>query len=332
MNLRRRVRLKRLPTPGKRFTLAVIVLALWSSVIAYLKYFIDTEYLDSALASQLQRTVLTDTALWRGETPICYVGYCGPWIEEAFFSHFQDSYESSRRMKRIYLPIFWTNCHLHCQAEDKHKLQEYIDSLERGFSYFTVIQLARGIHHVFLKISIPDDLDILFYTAGGMNHGRMVRNVPIPLLNNPLSRSNRTKKFLVTFLGSTDTHRVRKDLSDMYSESFSFQKNDEWKTIMEQSYYSLCPRGFGPTSFRLYESILLGSIPIYVWEDELILPFQEFLHWKDFSIIVNSSEIHTILDRVVKSDFVKMSKALDNVKDYFTFDFVCSYIMNNAQQ
>ena len=37
---------------------------------------------------------------------------------------------------------------------------------------------------------------------------------------------------------------------------------------MRDSLFSLCPRGYGPTSFRLYESIQLGSIPVYIAEDD----------------------------------------------------------------
>ena len=42
------------------------------------------------------------------------------------------------------------------------------------------------------------------------------------------------------------------------------------------------PRGYGPTSFRLYESIEMQSIPIYI-SDEFILPYSNIIDWENFA-------------------------------------------------
>ena len=36
-----------------------------------------------------------------------------------------------------------------------------------------------------------------------------------------------------------------------------------FKQIMSKSYFSICPRGYVSTSFRLYESIQAGIVPVY---------------------------------------------------------------------
>lgn len=40
-----------------------------------------------------------------------------------------------------------------------------------------------------------------------------------------------------------------------------------WEALIQGSVFHLCPRGNGPTSYRLYESLQAGTIPIYVWEE-----------------------------------------------------------------
>lgn len=46
-----------------------------------------------------------------------------------------------------------------------------------------------------------------------------------------------------------------------------------WEHVMRESSFSLAPRGLGRTSFRLFETMHLGLIPIYVWDDYEWLPY-----------------------------------------------------------
>ena len=48
---------------------------------------------------------------------------------------------------------------------------------------------------------------------------------------------------------------------------FTDEQFNSYKDLISESYFSLCPRGYGPTSFRLYESISLGTVPIYISDD-----------------------------------------------------------------
>ena len=50
------------------------------------------------------------------------------------------------------------------------------------------------------------------------------------------------------------------------------QDADKFKQLISESYFSL-PRGYGPTSFRLYESIKSGTVPVYI-SDEHFLPYK----------------------------------------------------------
>lgn len=302
-------------------------LAVFFSIYVGGFYTIIFRHASDSLGDDLQGNIMAETSEWRNFTEICYAGYCGPWIEEYFFSSFNTMHAKERRaIQRVYLPIYWTSCHLFCSSEQKQRLEEYVTALDRRTSYFTVIQVAQGIHHVLLKIKLPDDLNILFFTAGGINKGMMAHNIPIPLVKGPLQPRNLDKKYLLTFVGSLDTHPVRQRLNTMYNTTYSFEQTDDWQEMMEQSKFSLCPRGYGPTSFRIFESILLGSIPVYVWEGEYLLPFSDMLDWDTFSIRIHSSEIETLSERIMQRDYEAMTTALRQVREYFTLAHTSIYI------
>ena len=42
-------------------------------------------------------------------------------------------------------------------------------------------------------------------------------------------------------------------------------KLQNWIRFIQDSQFHLCPRGAGPTSYRLYESLQTETIPIYIW-------------------------------------------------------------------
>lgn len=52
-----------------------------------------------------------------------------------------------------------------------------------------------------------------------------------------------------------------------------WRRNDAWKRVTADSALVLATRGVGATSFRLYESLAAGRVPVYVWRDLLWLPY-----------------------------------------------------------
>jgi hypothetical protein len=61
---------------------------------------------------------------------------------------------------------------------------------------------------------------------------------------------------------STDQRAEQKKEDDSKAEEFT--------TLMMNSIFTLCPSGSGPNSIRLWEAILLGSIPIILSETHLL--------------------------------------------------------------
>jgi hypothetical protein len=126
------------------------------------------------------------------------------------------------------------------------------------------------------------------------------------------------KDILYSFVGAPTSH-VRKKLfcMELSDDSCVITKRPKWhfwlseekralfeneyKDILSRSRFSLCPRGTGPNTIRLWESLQAGAIPIII-SDTLTLP-QGIVNWHDCVIWIKQKEFlknSSIIDRVVK--------------------------------
>ena len=109
-----------------------------------------------------------------------------------------------------------------------------------------------------------------------------------------------------------------------FFESTTVIKN--YNEILSRSIFTLAPRGFGYTSFRLFEAIHCESIPIYVWEDKCALPFSDILDWKTFSIVININEIDNLPNLLKEVNIEVMQENVRKVKEKFTYEYITEYI------
>lgn len=61
--------------------------------------------------------------------------------------------------------------------------------------------------------------------------------------------------------------------------------------------YVLCVRGTGNFSVRLYETLMMGRIPIFVNTD-CLLPFEDYIDWKSHVVWVDWKDRHRIAEKV----------------------------------
>jgi hypothetical protein len=111
----------------------------------------------------------------------------------------------------------------------------------------------------------------------------------VPCIYRAVRRTERPKDILASFIGSFSTHPSRPELLKLAGEDVVVEQREWWGTgqtesspnrvrydeVMERSRFTLCPRGFGPTSMRLPDAILCGSIPIMI--DDKTRPFGQDL-------------------------------------------------------
>lgn len=68
---------------------------------------------------------------------------------------------------------------------------------------------------------------------------------------------------------------------------------------IRDSDYVLCVRGAGNFSVRLYETLAMGRIPVFVNTD-CILPLEHVIHWKKHMVWVEFDERHSINEKIIE--------------------------------
>jgi hypothetical protein len=68
---------------------------------------------------------------------------------------------------------------------------------------------------------------------------------------------------------------------------------------MVESDYVLCARGAGNFSYRLYETLSCGRIPVFV-DTDCVLPLDFAVRWRDFCVWVDERDLESIGDRVAE--------------------------------
>lgn len=66
---------------------------------------------------------------------------------------------------------------------------------------------------------------------------------------------------------------------------------------MLQSPYALVARGAGNFSYRLYEVLSCGRIPVFI-DTDCVLPFDEFIDWKKQMLWIDRSELSQIAEKL----------------------------------
>jgi FkbM family methyltransferase len=183
-----------------------------------------------------------------------------PSFEEYFLDNYKDNLSD-----RVYLPILWTGYYkLNKYGQyipGMRNLQNFLDGLDRSKKYFSVIQYDDGC------LSNIKGLDIKFYSMGCKG------DYQLPLICQPHGRVTVEKNIFASFIGR-ETHPIRKKVlelkgKDGYLISTEPTGIDAYRHILASSLFTLCPRGYGKTSFRIAEALEQGSIPVYISDEHL---------------------------------------------------------------
>ena len=223
---------------------------------------------------------------------------------------------------RTFLPIHWTAIYVNSgYGKDKGELQKYLNSLDKSKQYFTIIQYDDGI------LEDISGLDILVYSMGCKKEGYY----PIPLVcqptnNNPQKSDEKLIGF--SFTGA-NTHPIREKLVQEwgvkmgYDVSFNSMSHDDYIKQLKETAFALCPRGYGVTSFRLYEAMAFGCIPVYI-SDEFWEPFN--LPFTEYGIKITEDQIKDIPEILKGIDIPKIQA---KVRGYYESYFVYSNCANS---
>jgi hypothetical protein len=248
---------------------------------------------------------------------------------------------------RKYIPAFWTNFQVHPSFGNpylRHHMQmalvQYVQENPSPTGYFVVVQHDDGC-----LLQLPQNT--LVYSGGGTG------NIMLPLIYEDLSHTlARTPKLgfqektiLCSFVGN-DTHKVRTKMTEVLSGIPGFQlgTKKEWTTTVPQdkqhdfiettrkSKFALAPRGYGRSSFRFYEILELGTVPIYIWDDIEWLAYKKIVDHSKFAISIHVSQLDQLEEKLLAIDekrYTEMLEYYQQIRTVFELDFMCKYITQN---
>lgn len=192
--------------------------------------------------------------------------------------------------------------------------------------------------------------NLIVFNAGGATTG--FKQIPIPLIKGELQYEKLNAKKDI-WLSSTIVKRhfpVRKKLFENFrfynvtdemlekmrpfeipgnsTKQFIHYQGEQFKQVIQRSIFHLCPRGFGRTSFRLYEAVQLGTIPIYIWDDVNWIPYGNLM--ERIGVIIHVSQIEDLFDilNTISNDELEFKfQQIKKFKHWFTYPGITKYIL-----
>lgn len=245
-----------------------------------------------------------------------------PDNETEFERWYFENYDNQQE-EREYLPVFWTAyyCRHKFGADEiaMRRLQQLLNRLDTSKKYYTIIQYDGGLLHDVSHLDIK-----VFSMSGGRT------DYPLPLISMAHEHNQMfTRYYLANFIGKM-THPIREKLRllSWFKEGkenwyFSDQPHDlkQYCHKIAQSVFTLCPRGFGPTSFRIQEALQYGSIPVYI-SDEFVIPHNT--PFEQYGVIIEAKDagrVHEILTAIPPEEIARKQAAIPEIyKKYFTYE------------
>jgi len=256
--------------------------------------------------------------------------HVGDYLEDYFYNNFLIKMP---KLNTNYIGISWTT--LYCDNK-KEGLQEFLNNLPENDNYFTVSQHDDAPIEKFPKNTI-------IFSAGGNVQGQNI--IPIPLVCSPLpvqiTKNSHKPNLLACFVGSY-THPIRKILLNVckpINDIIFYMRQSTGKPLLKNEFemfidyalnskFCLCPRGYGLNSFRIYESMQLGCIPVII-TDKFYLPWEDELDWKDFSVLITENDIPN-LEHILRSySEEKINYMKNKINELWPIYFSLDGVYNN---
>ena len=88
---------------------------------------------------------------------------------------------------------------------------------------------------------------------------------------------------------------------------------EEYMKHLQDNCFNVCMRGAGNFSYRLYETMMMGRIPIIIDSDQ-VFPFENLLDYNEFSIMVRVGELRNINNIISKWLSDKTDQDIENIQ------------------
>jgi hypothetical protein len=273
--------------------------------------------------------------------------HTGDYLEQYFFNFYLKNQQQFELLKYKYIPVLWTDLYLYSPTLID-QLQKDLNELDENCYYFTVSQHDDAPYQNLPKNTVK-------FSAGG----NIPNCIPIPLICSPIPNiPNLTQKdVFCSFVGSITqpiqgwgkiSYDIRMKMLEAlvnnpdyilkpkhWSPEIKQDRKDLFLDITARSKFTLCPRGYGASSFRLYEAIQLKSVPIYIYYQKPYLPFSSKINWNDAVILINENEISEIDQRLKSISDEKYHQMINYGQEiypkFFTLEGMCANILEDLK-
>jgi hypothetical protein len=266
----------------------------------------------------------------------------GRYMEEYFYDYMMN-HKDRINSDRVYIPAFWTNIQIHPGFQSMRDglnilLKRAYSLMPEGTKYFTIVQADLGV-----ELFLPKDTLVFGACYGDIPLPLIYEDTTNKLLNTP--RYNFPKNNLASFVGTYTTHLLRNKLFTLFGRkpTMKFVAKGDWTNSVPQnladvfiqttlqSKFCLAPRGYGRSSFRFFEAMLLDCIPVYFWDDIEWLPYKDVLDYSKFSVSIQEADMsrtYDILRSISEEKYRSMLEEMRKVGHYFTLEGMSDYILN----
>jgi hypothetical protein len=273
----------------------------------------------------------------------------GKILEEYFYEYYRNKVINT---KVKYLPLYWTNIINHYSNNNINLIKNTLNKLNvieemknNEKKFFTITQHDDGFFNLF-----ETNLNNLYIFSAGKYYNSN-NNIDIPLIYDGFEEHSLVQKnlknnyeieYLYSFIGNYDTHPIRKIMFNKLNVKSKFNKyfrnpvsredgTEEFVVNTLKSKFGLAPRGYGCTSYRLYEIFLLGRVPVYIHDNECKIPYKEIFDFKEICVLIHIDDIDNleqILSSISDSEYQRMLDNYQRYKHLFTINGLCEYIIN----
>jgi len=270
----------------------------------------------------------------------------GFYMEEYFLDYMIANNLIYDKQNRLYLPVLWTNFQIQGwfnqkQYEMQYILDNYIKENPCSNGYFTMVQHDDGP-----KLRLPENTIVYGACTGDIILPLIYEDIKCELLKNAIQCDFNNKNILCSFVGSI-THNIRSYIKEEFSNNndYFIKTTENWTDNIDEnkqtdfisvtcnSKFAFAPRGYGRSSFRFFEILKLGVIPIYVWDDIEWLPYKDTINidYSKFCISIhindlNLNKLDDILKNIDKYKYNSMLSEYNKVKHMFELEEMCKYI------
>lgn len=224
-----------------------------------------------------------------------------------------------------YLPMMWSYWQLanNYGRDNRPQMEQYLKTIVKAPEKTFTISEADWEPNFEIKMKV--------FSANTTDNGWTA--IPLMTLPHKLPDVIPQKEILASFVGNVSNWPMRLMMNEVLrnrEDTFIVQskKGEElFVKTMLMSYTALCPRGSALGSYRFYEAMQLGVVPIMI-SDYDFRPFKDKINWDEFSYFLSSPEkLPVLLDSLDKDDLLIKGKLAQHTWDRLSNQGWCRMVM-----